>query len=242
MRAYNRLLIFTALIASVNVAFAQRDDPLQVFSQLKQLEQSQAKPQQRRSRTILIDLEDFVDSNQAEALLAGERSIQISIQNETSLLNQLTRNDVKVSGPMCVEFINENIAMHMKLAGVAYTNCLNIADERVFSELAKIPTVQSSTFTREKYNDLSLLGSFRGGNIFIDPVTIRNKLSSRLRTRSNLPIVQADTTTNLKTVFDEVISNIRTCMTHAQTQLAGNLDFTRQQVIAICAGQNSDQV
>lgn len=219
------LLVVISLLASSSV-LAERDDSLQVFTQLK------------RSRRILSGFSDFLASAQGDVILTEEGYIKSSISDESALLNQLSGSDVQVSGPQCVQFIRQSANILMSLTGVAYTNCLNDADDQVFKLLSQIPNLQ---LTREQYEQFNLLGAFRGENIFIDPAKVRNKLSARMAGGLNLPTVSMENMDALRASFNELKTNVQNCMTAAQTRLSDNLKFTARQVRAICAGEATKQ-
>ncbi|XP_058446240.1 uncharacterized protein LOC131427245 [Malaya genurostris] len=227
MGSTNALSLMVAILLVVNMALAVREDPLKIFPQLK------------RSRRTIHGFADLLVTAQTEVLLSEETFIQKTLQDESALLNQLTGSDVQASGPECLDFITKSVNLLMNLAGIAYTNCFNDADNRMFAELSKIPELE---LTRSDYDQYNLLGVFRGENIFIDPITIQNKLTTRMRAPINLPTVAPETETALRTTLEELKANFRICMNSAQTKLTDTLNYTSQQVKAICAGEASKQI
>lgn len=227
MKTLNVISVLVVTLVASNLAQAAHEDTLQIFSQLK------------RSKKIIAGFADFLISAQSEILLSEEGYIQSSINNESALLNQLTAADVQASGPECLNFIRTSTNLLVNLAGISYTNCFNDVDSRMFEELSKIPELG---LTREVYDQFSLLGTFRGENIFTDPIKIRNKLAARMRTSVSLPTLGPETETTLRTVFGEIKNNFLTCMNSSQTKLADNLQYTSQQVRAICAAEAAGHV
>ncbi|XP_058819020.1 uncharacterized protein LOC131681935 [Topomyia yanbarensis] len=227
MKASNVLSLLVATLVAVNFALAVREDPLQIFPQLK------------RSRKTISGFADILVTAQSEVLLSEESFVKNSISDESALLNQLAGSDVQASGPECLDFIRKSVTQLLNLAGISYTNCFNDVDNRMFEELSKIPEL---ALTRADYDKYNLLGVFRGENIFIDPVSIRNKLTNRMRAPINLPTVTPETEAALRTVFEKLKTNFHTCMSSAQTKLASNLQYTSQQVRAICAAEASKRI
>lgn len=222
MKTLHLLPILAVTLVASNIALAAREDSLQIFPQLK------------RSKKVISGFADFLVSVQGEVLLSEESYIQRSINNESMILNQLTAADVQASGPECLNFIRTSTNLLVNLAGIAYTNCFNDVDARMFEELSKIPELG---LTREAYDQFSMLGIFRGENIFIDPVKIRDKLSARMRTNVSLPVLSPETEATLRAVLGELKTNFLTCMNSAQARLADNLQYTSEQVRAICAAE-----
>ncbi|XP_019550629.4 uncharacterized protein LOC109420661 [Aedes albopictus] len=228
-RLINALSAFlmVILVAAPSLVQAEREDPLQVFPQLK------------RSRRIVAGFSSFLAAAQSDVILSEESFIQSSISDESSLLRQLTGDDVQANGPQCVGFIRESSNILMNLAGIAYTNCFNDADDQVFIELSKISELQ---LTREQYEQFNLLGAFRGENIFVDPSRIRDKLLARSQALASIPAVSAETLEALRVAFGEIKTSFQSCMADAQARLADNLKFSARQVRAICAGEASKQI
>lgn len=224
MKVLGSLSVLLVLIVAANLTLADRADSLQVFPQLK------------RARKVQFGATDFLSSAQTEVLLLEEGYIRSSIQDESDVLNQLTGADVQASGPQCLEFIRKSTNLLVNLGGISYTNCLNDADEKLFKELSEIPNL---TITREQYDQFNLLGAFRGENIFVDPSKIRDKLAARMQTRINLPNLAPETTDAIRIIFSELKVSFRSCMTNARSKLAGNLDFTKKQIRAVCAAETS---
>ncbi|KAL9706834.1 hypothetical protein quinque_010352 [Culex quinquefasciatus] len=214
------VLLSAVILLAGNVALAEREDPLEIFAQLK------------RATKLFSGASDLLASGQREVLLTEESYVQTALNDEAELLNQLTGSDVQRNGPQCVEFIRTNVNLLMSLAGIAYTNCLNEVDEALFSKLSET----TQTLSRDQYDQLNLLAVFRGENIFADPAKIRQKLANWQQTRTEL---SPEVTTSALTAatFDELKTAFRACMATAQSRLADNLNFTAQQVRAICAKQ-----
>lgn len=215
------VLISAVILLAGNAALAEREDPLEIFAQLK------------RATKLFSGASDLLASGQREVLLAEESYVQSALNDESTLLNQLTGSDVQRNGPQCVEFIRTNVNLLMSLTGIAYTNCLNQVDDALFNKLSREPTL-----TRDAYDQLNLLVVFRGENIFVDAAKIRQKLANWQQTRTAQPELTPEATTILTTAaatFDELKGAFRTCMAAAQARLADNLNFTAQQVRAICA-------
>lgn len=207
------------LAASGNVALAEREDPLEIFSQLK------------RATKVFSGASDLLASGQREVLLTEESYVKSALDDEADLLNQLAGSpDVQRNGPDCVGFIRTNVNLLMSLTGIAYTNCLNQVNDQLFNKLSQATT----PLTRDQYDQLNLLGAFRGENIFVDPAAIRQKLANVQQTRTQLEL-SPETTSSLSSTFDELKDSFGTCMTAARSRLADNLNFARQQVRAICA-------
>lgn len=219
------LLVVISLLASSSVQ-AEREDSLQVFTQLK------------RSKKILSGFSDFLATAQGDVILTEESYIQAAIGDESALLKQLSGSDVQVSGPQCVQFIRQSANILMSLTGIAYTNCLNDADDQVFSQLSQLDNLQ---LTREQYEQFNLLGAFRGENIFIDPAKVRSKLSARMAGGLNLPTLSFERMNALQAGFNEIKTNVQSCLTAAQARLSDSLKFAAVQVRAICAGEASKQ-
>lgn len=213
------VVLVAVIFLAGNVALAEREDPLEIFAQLK------------RASRVVSGASDLLASGQREVLLAEESYVKSSLDDEASLLNQLTESDVQRNGPNCVEFIRTNVNLLMSLTGIAYTNCLNQVDDQLFNKLS-----QASPISRDQYDQLNLLGAFRGENIFADPAKIRQKLANWQQTRTQLELTPEATIT-LGSTFDELKDSFGTCMTTARARLADNLNFARQQVRAICAKQ-----
>lgn len=218
------VLIAAVILLAGNVALAEREDPLEIFAQLK------------RATRVFSGASDLLASGQREVLLAEEGYVQTALNDESNLLNQLTGSDVQRSGPQCVEFIRTNVNLLMSLTGIAYTNCLNQVDDALFGKLSK--ATQPLPLTRDQYDQINLLAVFRGENIFADPAKIRQKLANWQQTRTELELTsEASTAVLTAATFDELKSAFRTCMAAAQSRLADNLNFAAQQVRAICAKQ-----
>ncbi|XP_062551263.1 uncharacterized protein LOC134216381 [Armigeres subalbatus] len=220
-------LLLVLLVAAPNFVRAEREDSLRVFPQLK------------RSRRIQSGFASFLEAAQSEVVLSEESFILTSITDESTLHKELAGEDVQASGPHCVQFVRQSSDILMNLAGIAYTNCFNDADDLIFNALSQVPNLQ---LTREQYEKFNLLGAFRGENIFVDPSTIREKLSTRSVSLVNLPVVSSESLEALRVAFDGIKSSFKSCMTDAQGRLADNLKFSSQQVRAICAGTASKQV
>ncbi|XP_065074582.1 uncharacterized protein LOC135698506 [Ochlerotatus camptorhynchus] len=220
------LLVLISLLAS-SFVLAERDESLQVFTQLK------------RSKKILSGFSDYLATAQSDVILTEESYIQTAINDESALLNQLSGSDVQVSGPQCVQFIRQSANILMSLTGIAYANCLNDADDQVFSKLSQIDNLQLS---REQYEQFNLLGAFRGENIFVDPAKLRNKLSERSKGGLNLPTLSFENMDALQAGFNEIKTSVRSCMTAAQGRLSDSLKFAALQVRSICAGEASKQI
>lgn len=215
------VLIAAVILLAGNVALAEREDPLEIFAQLK------------RSTKLFSGALDLLASGQRELLLTEESYVQSALDDESNLLDQLTGSDVQRNGPLCVEFIRTNVNLLMSLTGIAYTNCLNQVDDTLFNQLSG-PTQLS----RDQYDRLNLLAVFRGENVFVDPAKIRQKLANWQQSRTAQPELTPEATTILTAAtFDELKSAFRTCMATAQSRLADNLNFTAKQVWAICAKQ-----
>lgn len=217
------VLISAVILLAGNAALAEREDPLEIFAQLK------------RATKLFSGASDLLASGQREVLLAEESYVQAALNDESTLLNQLTGSDVQRNGPQCVEFIRTNVNLLMSLTGIAYTNCLNQVDDALFNKLSREPVDLS--LSRDAYDQLNLLAVFRGENIFVDAAKIRQKLANWQQTRTAQPELTPEATTILSAAatFDELKGAFRTCMAAAQARLADNLDFTAQQVRAICA-------
>lgn len=207
------------LVAASSLVHAEREDSLQVFPQLK------------RSKKIVAGFASIMEAAQNDVILSEESFIRTSISDESALLKQLAGEDVLASGPQCVQFVRQASDVLMSLAGIAYTNCFNEADDRMFDELSKISNLQ-----REQYEQFNLLGAFRGENIFVDPSRIRDKLSARTRALFNLPDASSESLDNLRVAFGDIKTGFQSCMATAQARLADNLKFSSQQARAICVG------
>lgn len=223
----NTLSVFLILVSASSLVQAEREDPLQVFPQLK------------RSRRIVAGFASFLAASQSDVILSEESFIRTSISDESALLKELTGDDVQASGPQCTQFVRQSSNVLMSLAGIAYSNCFNDADDQVFNELSKISELQ---LTREQYEQFNLLGAFRGENIFVDPSQIRDKLLARSQALVNIPTVSSESLDALRVAFGEIRTNFQSCMAAAQARLADNLKFASQQVRAICAREASKQI
>ncbi|XP_055541299.1 uncharacterized protein LOC129727464 [Wyeomyia smithii] len=219
------ILVMTSLAS--NLVLAAHEDSLQIFPQLK------------RSKKVISGFADFLVSAQSEVVLSEESYIQNSINNESALLNQLTAADVQASGPECLDFIRTSTNLLVNLAGISYTNCFNDVDTRMFEELSRFPEL---ALTREAYDQFSLLGVFRGENIFIDPIKIRDKLLARLGARVSMPTLNPETEATLRAVLGGLKTNFLACMNSSQTKLADNLQYTSEQVRAICAAEATKHI
>lgn len=206
------------LVATLSLVQAEREDSLQVFPQLK------------RSKKIVAGFASILEAAQNDVIFSEESFIRTSISDESALLKQLAGEDVLANGPQCVQFVRQASDVLMSLAGIAYTNCFNEADDRMFDELSKISNLQ-----REQYEQFNLLGAFRGENIFVDPSRIRDKLSARSRALFNLP-ASSGSLDDLRVAFGDIKTGFQSCMATAQARLADNLKFSSQQARAICAG------
>ncbi|XP_055593189.1 uncharacterized protein LOC129744596 [Uranotaenia lowii] len=225
MKLVHLLSVVLATLFATSVVLAERDDPLQVFPQLK------------RSKKVLSGFVDILGSIQSEVVLAEESYIKNSIKDESEILKLLTADDVQVSGPQCIEFVKTSTNLLMNLAGIGYTNCFNEADDELYNEISK-----ATSISREKYDQFNLIGAFRGENIFVDSGRIRDKISTRQRSGNVVPNLSQEKLEEIRNVARNIKENFLRCMSTAQEKLAANLEHTSRQIRAICGAESSKQI
>ncbi|XP_035916292.1 uncharacterized protein LOC118513974 [Anopheles stephensi] len=217
------LLVLALLSVAISTIVADRDEALNLFTQLKRV---------KKGGRLFGAEDDFVSLVQSELLLAEEEYVRSSIQGESSILQELTTAEAQASGPLCVDFIRQKTGLMLNLAGVSYTSCLNQVDDALFEKLSD---ATDGAVTRDQYDQANVLNAFRGENIFVDPARIRSKLQERMRATLKLPSLSSESVKDIRDELDEVKDQFVECMTTARSVLDKALDGTTQQYHLVCA-------
>uniref|UniRef100_A0A182NTG7 Protein TsetseEP domain-containing protein n=1 Tax=Anopheles dirus TaxID=7168 RepID=A0A182NTG7_9DIPT len=182
---------------------------------------------------------DAIVQFHTDIMLAKETFVLSVTRQEDQLLELLHSQNTSVAAGNCTDFIaiatNENV----NLVGVAYTTCVNAADESLnytaTSYYGRIGALEQSLV------DLRLLDVFRGDNVFYTPDSILAKLRQKLTALNAQPDKPLSTELEEEvSAFEEDLQGIRGayigCMTTAEVSFRGYIELARTQLNVICGG------
>ncbi|XP_049278761.1 uncharacterized protein LOC125761572 [Anopheles funestus] len=160
-----------------------------------------------------------------------------SVTLQEDQLNGLMRGqNTSVADGQCMQFVQRATNETVNVIGVAYTTCINEADESLGNVTASY--YGSIGALEQASTNLRLLDVFRGDNVFYTPYNIVNKLHQKeADLLQNRPPLAAELETQ-KQGFEadlmEILNRYIVCMTTAEMSFRTYIDLARQQLSYIC--------
>uniref|UniRef100_A0A182W7L0 Protein TsetseEP domain-containing protein n=1 Tax=Anopheles minimus TaxID=112268 RepID=A0A182W7L0_9DIPT len=236
-----KLFVLVIVLAVIAGSSADRPDALEVIETFKQIV-----PQYRETigedqqQIFMLKYEgtEALMQFHSDLVLAKETFIKSVTLQEDRLIGLMKAQNTSVTDGQCMQFIANATNEAVNIIGVAYTTCINAADESignsVLSYHGTIGALEQSS------SNVRLLDVFRGDNVFYTPDNIVAKLRQK---ETDLMENRAPLITNLevkKTEFEADLVTIRTsyieCMTTAEISFRSYIELARQQLSYICGG------
>ncbi|KFB49646.1 hypothetical protein ZHAS_00017665 [Anopheles sinensis] len=181
---------------------------------------------------------DAIVKFHSDIITVKETSVVSIIKQEDDLEKLIDAQDTAVADAQCMAFIETATNENVNLIGVAYTTCVNKADE-------ELDTVVTSYYGRignleVAMTDLRLLDVFKGDNVFFTPQNIVTKLRNKLTALSDklAPLAEGmeEELEALETDLEAIRDNYITCMVTAESRFRDYIVLAKTQLTAICSG------
>uniref|UniRef100_A0A182QEZ2 Protein TsetseEP domain-containing protein n=1 Tax=Anopheles farauti TaxID=69004 RepID=A0A182QEZ2_9DIPT len=237
-------LILVALVAlatgSANGARPAAFEVIDTFKNIVPKYLDTIKDNEQELVTLEGRASDSIVQFHTDIMMAKETFVLSVTSQEDKLTALLRAQNANVTAGNCTDFIATATNENVNLVGVAYTTCINAADEAlnvtVASYYGRIGALE------EAFVDMRLLDVFRGDNVFYTPDKIVAKLRQKLD-QLNADQPNGTSSTELEEevdAFEQDLQAIRGtyigCMTTAEISFRGYLELARTQLSVICGG------
>uniref|UniRef100_A0A182LSB9 Protein TsetseEP domain-containing protein n=1 Tax=Anopheles culicifacies TaxID=139723 RepID=A0A182LSB9_9DIPT len=234
-----RLLVLLLALGVIGRNNAARPGALEVIDTFKQIvpkyldtigeDQQQIFKLQHEGTAALIQFH-------SDMVRVKETFVRSITLQEEKLLDLMNVQNTSVADGQCMQFIASAAKETVNIIGVAYTTCVNKADESmgdtVLSYYGTIGTLEQTS------TNVRLLDVFRGDNVFYTPYNIVTKLRQK---ETDLLGSRAPLETALKVQkgeFEADLEEIRTsyieCMTIAEMSFRSYIELAHRQLSYIC--------
>ncbi|XP_053662041.1 uncharacterized protein LOC128711201 [Anopheles marshallii] len=236
-----KLFVLVLVLAVIEAGNADRPDALLVIDTFKEivpryLEKVDGDLQQ--ISTLEREGAEALAQLHTDVMLAKETFVRSVILQEDKLNGLMSVQNTTATDGQCMEFIATAANQTVNLIGVAYTTCINAADESIANTVSWYYSTMR-TYEQSTVN-LQLLDAFRGDNVFYTPGNIvdrlREKEKNMILHQPTLPILLDSQRTALQDDLLGIRSRYIECMTTAELSLRRYIELAHQQLSNICGG------
>ncbi|XP_053676623.1 uncharacterized protein LOC128726933 [Anopheles nili] len=218
----------TIVILSLGVAKlteAGRPVSTEVVQKLKELEPVYKQLQDNVINAVAgakLNTASRTDTFYKSIIADKEVSLNQAIQLEDYLIYQLERQSSLVD-TSCLQLVRSSSELNMNIAGVGFTNCVNNVEKGIDAELEKV--YQLLQVDENEIFDISLLDSFRGENIFLDPSKIISKLNDK---KNEIDSISLSFVADINAAVDAYASRLGDLQNGYKSCLLGNEAVIKQ--------------
>uniref|UniRef100_A0A182PCW9 Protein TsetseEP domain-containing protein n=1 Tax=Anopheles epiroticus TaxID=199890 RepID=A0A182PCW9_9DIPT len=194
---------------------------------------------QQQLQTLERQGTDAIAQFHSDIMLAKETFVLSIAQQEDALNGLISAQNLTVADGQCMQFVSTAANQTVNVFGVAYTTCINAADESLnFNVSSYYDTIGE---LERSVVDVRLLDVFRGDNVFYTPDSIVAKLrrkESELNANSGSNSTVDSEMRDELSAFQADLVKIReryiSCMTVAEMSFRSYVQLARQQLSMIC--------
>uniref|UniRef100_A0A182JR99 Protein TsetseEP domain-containing protein n=1 Tax=Anopheles christyi TaxID=43041 RepID=A0A182JR99_9DIPT len=180
---------------------------------------------------------DAIAQFHSDIMLAKETFVLSITGQEDTLIGLINAQNRSIADGQCMQFVSTALNETVNVIGVAYTKCINAADESLSSNISSYYGTIGEL--EQAVVDVRLLDVFRGDNVFYTPDSIVAKLRQKeSELNANNSTTVAGEMREEIAAFQADLAKIREryigCMTVAEMSFRSYMELARQQLAVIC--------
>lgn len=233
-----KTIVILATVLGLTVA--QRETSLSVIDGLRQVQPAYRELQNFVVAAVAnakLNSSDVIYDFHGEIFVAKDNFLRSAVNLEANTLRHINGQTADTDSS-CLGFLRSSVDVNVNLAGVSFTNCINVVDGRLKAEIDQIYArleVNESSFL-----NISIYDVFRGQNIFVNPQAIIDLLQAKLQQLQQSPTGLISELSELVDDFrarlDVIRGNYRQCLTVNDQLLQTAINTVLIQLQQICLG------
>ncbi|EDO63620.1 AGAP007748-PA [Anopheles gambiae str. PEST] len=235
-----KLLVCVYVLALAGGSYAGRPGAQEVIDKFRAIVPSYlsaVSEDQQQLLTLERQGTDAIAQFHTDMMLAKETFVMSVTRQEDALIELMNAQNRSVADGQCMQFVSTALNQTVNVIGVAYTTCINAADEALSANISSyygtIGELEQSVV------DGRLLDVFRGDNVFYTPDRIVAKLRQKeSELKANNSSTAIGEMREEVAAFQADLAKIRGtyigCMTVAEVSFRSYIELARSQLVMIC--------
>ncbi|XP_055541298.1 uncharacterized protein LOC129727463 [Wyeomyia smithii] len=231
------IVILTTILG---LAVAQRETSLSVIDSLRQVQPAYRELQNYVVAAVAnakLNSSDVIYDFHGEIFVAKDNFLRSAVNLEANTLRHIDGQSSETDSS-CLGFLRSSIDVNINLAGVSFTNCINVVDTKLKAEIDQV--YSHLELNETSFLDISLYDVFRGQNIFVNPQAIIDLLQAKLgqlqQSPTGLIAELSALVDDFRARLDVIRGSYRQCLTVNDQLLQTTINTILIQLQQICMG------